>query len=152
MASLFREITMEGDFKALLRDMRPNAVLFQLIKTMLDNVWNQRTKQISEIRKAFRRDILKLNRQIDGYLDKIVDASSNRVVQAFDRKIDQLENEKINLSKKLEKAFSQKTPQQKCSNYPCGSSQTSVKYGKMEHSPAKTGAEIVVFCPTPIPP
>ncbi len=104
-----RRDTIEGDFATLLKDMRPNTVLFRLITKMLEDIWNQRTKQVNEIRKALRRDLLKLDRQIDLYLDKIVDASNSRVVQAIDRKIDQLENEKVILSEKLEKSFQPKS-------------------------------------------
>ncbi len=104
-----RRDDIEGDFAALLRQMRPNASLFRIIREMVYNAWNQRTAQIGEARKAMRREILKLERQIDGYLEKIVDASSERVMKAFDRKIDQLEHQKLLMSEKMEKSFAPQT-------------------------------------------
>ena len=46
-----------------------------------------------------------LERQIDGYLEKVLDVSSDRVMKAFDRKIGQLEQQKLLATEKLENGF-----------------------------------------------
>ena len=75
---------------------------------MVFDAWNQRMAQAGELRKSLRRKILKLDRQIDGFLDKIVEATSATVVKAYERKIDQLERDKILASEKLEHSFKPK--------------------------------------------
>jgi hypothetical protein len=50
------------------------------------------------------KDITKLERQIDSFLDKIADASSDHVARAYERKIAKLETEKMMAEQKLAQA------------------------------------------------
>ena len=89
--------------------MRPSAGLFALLKALFMNAWDQKLAQANELRKAIRRDILKTEKQIDGFLEKIGEAASGTVIKAYERKIDQLEKDKLVASKKLENSFKPKT-------------------------------------------
>ncbi len=96
---------IEGGFVALLKDLRPAAPLFAMVKAMVFDAWNQRSVQADHVRRSMRRGALKLDRQIDGFLEKIVEASSTTVVQAYERKIEQLERGKLLAAEKAEKSF-----------------------------------------------
>ena len=93
---------LEGEFSTLLKTMRPSAGLFTLVKAMVSDAWNQRAAQINETRKALRRDMLALEKQIDGFLNRLVDASSPATIKAYERKIEQLERDKLLAAEKLE--------------------------------------------------
>ncbi len=92
--------------------MRPNERLFSIVKAMLFDAWDQRTAQANEIRKALRRDILKLEKQIDGFLDRLVDSTNAGTIRAYENKINQLERNKLVASEKLEKSLTPKATAQ----------------------------------------
>ena len=95
---------IEGEFATLLKSMRPSASLFTFVKAMVVDAWNQRAAQINETRKALRREMLALEKQIDGLLNRLIDASSPATIKAYERKIDQLERDRLLVSEKLEKS------------------------------------------------
>ena len=103
-----RRAKIEGEFEALLRRMRPSAGLFQLLKAMLEDAWAQQLAQVNEWRKSMRRDVLKIEKQIDQFLDRIVETPSPITITAYERKIASLENEKLLVSEKLENSFKPK--------------------------------------------
>ncbi|MEM9211733.1 MAG: recombinase family protein [Pseudomonadota bacterium] len=74
---------VHGDFADLLRDMRPSANLFIIVKAMIFDAWNQRAQQANELRKALRREVIKLERQIDGFLDRLVETSNPTTTKAY---------------------------------------------------------------------
>ena len=64
--------------------------------------WDKRLAQMQEIKKALRRDILKLDREIESFLDRIADTDSNTAVAAYERRITKLEKDKLLKTEKLE--------------------------------------------------
>jgi site-specific DNA recombinase len=90
--------------------MRPTKGLETIIRNMFSETWNQRLTQTNEIRKSLRRDILKLEKQVDSFLDRLVKTTSPTAVKAYERKIEKLEKEKLLTSEKLEKSCTPKVP------------------------------------------
>lgn len=45
-------------------------------------------------RKSLKKDIAQIDKELDAYMDRIVEASSSTVVRALERKIETLEDEK----------------------------------------------------------
>ena len=95
-----RRDQLEGDFAALLEDLSPGKTLFALIKALFKHGWDQRLAQTKEFAKRFTRDIQTLEKQIDGLLDRIVDADNPNVITAYEKKIAKLEREKLALEEK----------------------------------------------------
>lgn len=92
---------IEGEFGELLKTMRPSAQLFRLVRDMFMDAWEQRHAQTKEIRKTIKRDLGRIEKQIDGFLERIVDASSATAIKAYERKIDMLERERLIAEEKL---------------------------------------------------
>lgn len=63
---------------------------------------------MKEVRKALRRDILKIEKNIDEFLERIVDSASAIVITAYERKITKLEHEKLLTVEKLAKSTESK--------------------------------------------
>ena len=103
-----RRDDIEGDFADLLKSMRPAAPLFDLIKAMFFDAWNQREQHAEAMQKTLKRDSVKLDKQIDSLLDRLVEADSPTAIRAYERKIEQLEKEKLLLTEKLENGFKPK--------------------------------------------
>ena len=93
---------IEGDFEDLLAAMQPAPGLFGFVMAMFRDAWDQRLAHGIELQKALRGSLTKIDRQIESLLDRIVDASSNAVVSAYEKRISALESEKLVIEEKLE--------------------------------------------------
>lgn len=103
-----RQDKVEGDFEALLKKMQPSRDLLELVKDMFIDAWNMRRSQMTEFRGSLRREIGKLEHQIDEYLDKIADAAAATVIMAYERRIEKLEADKLKVQERLESACAPK--------------------------------------------
>ena len=96
-----RRDVLEGEFVDLLRDMQPSENLYKLAKAMFKSAWDQRVAQAQAACLTFKRDVAKLEKQIDGLLDRIVEASTPSVVSAYEKRLAKLEREKLVMQEKL---------------------------------------------------
>ena len=80
--------------------MQPSENLFALTKAMFKSAWDQRGKQMQAAVASVKRDLAKLDKQIDGLLDRIVDAESPAVIKAYEKRLAQFERDKIALQEK----------------------------------------------------
>ena len=99
-----RRDQIEGEFVELLDAMTPKPSLHDLAHAMFRDAWNQRLVQAREIAKGYQREAAKVNKQIGVLLDRIVEASSESVVAAYEKRIAELEREKFVLRERQENA------------------------------------------------
>ena len=97
---------LEGEFEDVLKRMEPTHGLFALVKEMFRDAWDMRLAQASEAKKTLKAQIGKLEKQIDQLLDRIVDANSDSVVSAYEKRIAKLEREKLLAQEQLAKTGS----------------------------------------------
>ena len=97
-----RRDKIESEFVDLLSQLQPSPALFKIAKMMVDDAWSQFTHQATAVHKSLKREITALEKQIDGLLDRLVDASSPAAVRAYERKIESLEKQKFLKAEKLE--------------------------------------------------
>ncbi len=101
---------IEADFDALLQRMSPSAETFQIVRAMFKQAWETRLAQAKQMTATLKSEIVRLDRQIEQLLDRVVDASSASTVSAYERRIAKLEKEKLLASEKLtKKAAPQRT-------------------------------------------
>ncbi|MEO1611063.1 MAG: hypothetical protein AAFU55_01705 [Pseudomonadota bacterium] len=81
--------------------MQPSQNLFQLAKVIFADPSAMTKAQMAETTGAFKRDFKKLEKQIEGLLDRVADAASSSVVQAYERHIAELEREKAVLDERI---------------------------------------------------
>ncbi len=93
---------LEGEFETLLKQMKPSGTLFNYLRIIFKREWELRLASLNDLKKTLRRDILKLDKQIDNLMDKIVDAESNTAITAYERRIARLEKDKLIKAEKLE--------------------------------------------------
>ena len=96
-----RRDQLEGDFQSLMHDLKPSEGLFAITKRMFKDAWGQRQKQSEGNRDIIRRERKALDKQIEGLLDRIVDAENPTVITAYEKRLDKLEREKLILDEKL---------------------------------------------------
>ncbi len=96
-----RRDTSEGEFAALLHNLQPSQNLVSVTQAMIRKVWDARIAQVKAGFTRLKAETTKLQRQIDGLLDRIVDAASPTVITAYETRLAKLEKEKLLTQEKL---------------------------------------------------
>ncbi len=94
---------VEGQFEDILKEITPEQNLFQMVKTMVGQAWEQRALQSKAVAVTLRREITRIEQEIEGFLDRIVSTQNASVISAYENKIASLEREKLLAQEKLEK-------------------------------------------------
>lgn len=92
---------IEGEVGEMIKTLQPTRELFDLTTSMFRVAWDQRREQASEIVKAGKRQVCELDKQIDAFLKRILDASNSTVIRMYEEKVAVLEREKLVLGEKL---------------------------------------------------
>ncbi len=101
-----RRDVIEDEFVSLLSQLAPAPRLIALARAMFKDAWNQRLAQAAEIGRACEREAAKIEKQIATLLDRIVEAGSQTVVAAYEKRITALENERLLLTERSRNAGS----------------------------------------------
>ncbi len=97
-----KRTALEGAFEEIVQNLQPGEKLFALVRAMFTDAWKQRQAQASSLTDGLKRELTKLENQIDGFLNRIVDASSPSVITAYEKKIESLETQKLLIEDKLQ--------------------------------------------------
>jgi len=97
-----RRDVLEGEFSDMLHALQPTSKLYHLARTMFKDAWTQRQAQADALRANLEKQTAKIDEQIEGLLDRIVDASNTSVVAAYEARIGKLEREKLVITEKLD--------------------------------------------------
>jgi len=100
-----RRNELEGVFADFLKELQPSETLSDLTKAMFRTSWDQRMAQARAGVTSLKRDVAK---QIDGLLDRIVEASLPSVGAAYEKRLAKLETEKLVVEEKLAKGVQPK--------------------------------------------
>ncbi|PUB90898.1 MAG: recombinase [gamma proteobacterium symbiont of Ctena orbiculata] len=98
--SIKREI-LEGEFEALLQKLSPTKGLFKLARTMFEELWEHRSNMQEARSKSLETELIKADRKIEQFLDRIVNADSTTVINAYEKRIQELEDSKIVIREKI---------------------------------------------------
>jgi len=93
---------MEEGFAEILQGLQPTSGLFEVAKAMLCDAWDMRLATAQNEKGEFQKQLKEVDRQIEGLLDRIVDANSASVVGAYEARIDKLEKHKMVLLERFE--------------------------------------------------
>jgi DNA invertase Pin-like site-specific DNA recombinase len=86
---------VEQDFEALLKGMQPSRPVFEMAAAMFKDAWNQRLAQAKHRAEALKKEVVKLDKQIDGLLTRIIETENRTVIAAYEDKIAALEKKKL---------------------------------------------------------
>ncbi len=96
-----RKETLERDFELLLRKLRPSEGLFNLAFQMFRDLWDAKATSVEERSSAIRTELAGIGRKIDQLIDRLVDATSDSVASAYDRKVKELETQRAALTERM---------------------------------------------------
>ena len=104
-----RRDQMESEFEAIVRELQPSEALCKIAFKMFKKIWDHRLAILGDLIADTRKQAERVDSQIAGLMDRIVDASSDAVVAAYEKRITALEAEKAALTEKA-KDMGQKPP------------------------------------------
>ena len=96
-----RRETVEGEFAALLEKLRPAEGLFKVARAMFEDLWNHRLEYRKSHRSTLEAEIIKSDRKIAQFLDRVVEAGSPAVIGAYEKRIQKLETDKAVMREKI---------------------------------------------------
>ncbi|WP_019960625.1 recombinase zinc beta ribbon domain-containing protein [Woodsholea maritima] len=108
-----RRDVLEKDFEALVKALRPTEALFNVARAMFAKIWDYRIASAEAMARSVQSEAAKLEKQIGALVDRIVDATSDSVIKAYESRIRALEEKKASL---LEQANFIRTPKKSFEN------------------------------------
>lgn len=91
---------MEDAFAEILQSLQPTKGLFDLAKAMLRDAWDMRLQAAQAAKQEWERQLAEAEKQINGLLDRIVDATNPAVIGAYEQRIAKLERERLVLAER----------------------------------------------------
>ncbi len=96
-----RRDEVEGEFEQLLHAVEPAPKMRDLAFAMFKKIWGEYEARAKAAQMSAKRDLGKIDNQIEDLVDRIMQTTSATVQRAFEHKIETLEDQKRILSEKL---------------------------------------------------
>jgi len=87
----------------LLLDLKPTENLFDMAKAMFRALWEHRAQNRLQDSSSIESELRKVDRQVEQFLGRVVDADNQSVISAYEKRIKDLEGQKIILGEKIAK-------------------------------------------------
>ena len=94
---------LEGEFETLLQKLVPQDGLFKVASAMFKDYWNQTIEKSSTDAKAFKQQVAKIEKTISQLVERIVNTDNIKVIDAYEKRMENLEREKLILREKATK-------------------------------------------------
>ena len=94
---------VEGDVGALVKQLQPTKGLITLATAMVKYAWDHRNKQTKEALKSYDKQINEIEKQVETFLNRIMEANNDTIIRRYEDKITNLEKEKHILSENQQK-------------------------------------------------
>lgn len=104
-----RRAEIEGEFESLLARLQPSAEVFTAFKALFKDLWDRRVADNKSYAKRLEKELHQLNQKTTGLVDRLMNATSDSLINAYEGQIEKLEKEKLLL---LEKIAQLSKPQQ----------------------------------------
>ena len=97
-----RRADLEGAVEDMLKALKPSKTMFAIIRDMFSDAWGQQHAHAKDIAKSLGAELSKVEKQIDSLLDRIVEATNERVIAAYEKRIESLETQKLVLAERAQ--------------------------------------------------
>lgn len=96
-----RRDEIEGAFADVVRTLQPSEALVTIAAAMFKDAWSQRMDQAGALLDGAKREVARIEKQVEQLLDRIVESNNASIVAAYEARIDKLEREKTRHTEKL---------------------------------------------------
>ena len=93
---------LEEDFEHLLRHLKPTKQLFVLFKAVLRKIWETDGLSEKEAAQVHKKQLQELEKKESQMLDRLLGTDNSSLVRAYEKKIEELDAQKIILREKIE--------------------------------------------------
>ena len=90
-----RRDALESAFEDLLETMQPSTETFELARRMFGDAWERRSAEAGATSKRLKNRARQIEKEITSLLDRIVAAKNDAVVNSYEKRISDLESEKV---------------------------------------------------------
>jgi site-specific DNA recombinase len=84
-----------------LHDLTPSRTLFAMASDMFRTAWDMRLVQADALKDALKQELIRVDRQIEQLVDRIVGSASGTAISAYETRIARLEKDKLIATEKL---------------------------------------------------
>ena len=91
---------VEDAFAALLRGLRPSRELFDLVAHLCRLRWDKAAAAVKDEKAALKLKASAIEKKIGSLLERIIESESSTVINAYERKVEELEREKLVLAER----------------------------------------------------
>jgi site-specific DNA recombinase len=92
---------IEKRFEAILKDLTPPKDLFDMAQAMFKDHYDQRARKRHQEIFEIKRQKTDIERKINSYLDRIIEAENSSVIKAYEGKVQELELQKAVMEEKI---------------------------------------------------
>lgn len=96
-----RKEQMEAEFLEIIRSLKPSPKTFYLALDIFDRLWKNRQEQAYGQTKTIQQQLLLINRKVEQFLDRVVEADNPVLIQTYETKIRTLQEERTALNEKI---------------------------------------------------
>ena len=100
--SIRREL-VEGDFEELLKALRPTSELFDLASSLFRSLWDQRAETMQKHGQSMKAELSQIERKIAQLMDRLVEADSESIIRAYEKRIGDLERDRMVTQERIAK-------------------------------------------------
>ncbi len=97
-----RRDDLEGKVTELVRELEPNKAGYGLARAMFEFAWDLRQGRSKEIKVEINRQIDELDSKIAKLVDRVVDSDVPRITEAYEKRIEEMEQQKLIMVEKRE--------------------------------------------------
>ena len=97
-----RRDVMEQEFEAILASLEPTKQLFSIASKMFRDLWDYQGRQGIAMVQSMKQELIKLEKQIQKLLDRIMNTDSDRLVGTYEDHLKKLESKKLKLAEKCD--------------------------------------------------
>ncbi len=126
---------IDEGFATILQNMQPTKGLFAVAKAMFIDAWEARRAEAQGAKDAVIRQAKEVEKQIEGLLDRLIEAASPSVVKAYETRIEKLGRDKLVLAERASRTLPEKGRLEVLSNSPWCFWQALGIYGRMVRYP-----------------
>ncbi|UWQ35020.1 recombinase family protein [Leisingera sp. M527] len=98
-----RRADIDEGFEAFLQALQPTKQLFGLVRDMFIAAWDMRLAQAKKQKSELEKQLRDTSKQVDAFLDRIVNADNPALIEAYEQRLDKLGRERILLEEKAGK-------------------------------------------------
>ena len=94
---------MENEFGELLKSMRPSQNLSRLAHEMFKDMWDELGSDAEAEKNLLKQKARELDKELAKFLDRAMEANSPTMVRAYEKRIQDIENEQLIIQEKIAK-------------------------------------------------